>query len=224
MFHRLLADSKVRSAPAWAAAAFVAAVALAPVGASAGPGWTPPASDPLAVELFKSARDKKTHFVEPTSKQTWGRAQIYVDAPMKDVRAAILDYGNWSQYITKFQKSKLLKKESNGSAEVYLQMPILKGAATLWAVEKFEAPVAEGKGEKIAGKYQKGNVDDLQAVWHYRPIDDMHTVVTLEIYVQPKLAVPESLMISQREDAAGEGVIGVKDRAQQTAAKLVAKK
>ena len=38
-------------------------------------------------ELYKSQRDKKTHYVEPTTKQTWGRAQIYVDAPMSDVRA-----------------------------------------------------------------------------------------------------------------------------------------
>lgn len=212
MFKRLLAPL-----------AFVAAVALAPMGASAGSGWTPPASDPVAVELFKLQRDKKTHYVDASNKQTWGRAQIYVDAPMSDVRAAILDYGNWSTFIKKFQKSKLLKKEANGAAEVYLQMPILKGAATLWAVEKFEPPVAEGKGEKIVGKYQKGNVEDLQAIWHYRPIDDSHTVVTLEIFVQPKLAVPDSLMVSQREDAAGEACIGVKDRAQQ-AAKLVAKK
>lgn len=213
--------SKRTFAP-FAALAFVAAVALAPVGASAGPGWQPPASDSLAVELFKSQRDKKTHYVDPSNKQTWGRAQIFVDAPMSDVRNAILDYGNWSTFIKRFQKSKLLKKEANGAAEVYLQMPILKGAATLWAVEKFEPPVAEGKGEKIVGKYQKGNVEDLQAVWHYRPIDDSHTVVTLEIFVQPKLAVPDSLMVSQREDAAGEACIGVKDRAQK-AAKLVAK-
>lgn len=206
-----------------AAMAFVAAVALAPVGASAGPGWTPPASDPAAVELYKLARDKKTHFTDPATKQTWGRAQIFVDAPMKDVRAAILDYGSWSQFIKRFQKSKLLKKEGSGAAEVYLQMPILKGAATLWAVEKFEAPVPDGKGEKIVGKYIKGNVEDLQAVWRYRPVDDSHTVVTLDIYVQPKLAVPDKLMISQREDAAGEGCLGVKDRAQQTW-KLVAVK
>jgi hypothetical protein len=203
--------------------ALVAAVALSPMGASAGSGWQPPASDALAVELYKSQRDKKTHYVEPGTKQTWGRAQIYVDAPMSDVRAAILDYGNWSNFIKRFQKSKLLKKEPGGSAEVYLQMPILKGAATLWAVEKFGAPVPEGKGEKIVGKFQKGNVEDLQAVWHYRPVDDTHTIVTLELYVQPKIAVPDSLMVSQREDAAGEGCIGVKDRAQQMA-KLVAKK
>jgi hypothetical protein len=191
--------------------------------AHAGPtGYTPPASDAQAVELFKLNRDKKTHFTQ--DKQVWGRAQIFVDAPMSHVRTAIMDYGNWSQFITRFQKSKLLKKEGNGTAEVYLQMPILKGAATLWAVEKFEPPVPDGKGEKIVGKFQKGNVEDLQAVWRYRPVDDKHTVVQLDIYVLPKLAVPDGLMVSQREDAAGEGVLGVKDKAQQLASLVAVKK
>jgi hypothetical protein len=191
--------------------------------AHAGPtGYTPPAGDAQAVELFKLNRDKKTHFTQ--DKQVWGRAQIFVDAPMSHVRTAIMDYGNWSQFITRFQKSKLLKKESNGTAEVYLQMPILKGAATLWAVEKFEPPVPDGKGEKIVGKFQKGNVEDLQAVWRYRPVDDKHTVVQLDIYVLPKLAVPDGLMVSQREDAAGEGVLGVKDKAQQLASLVAVKK
>jgi ribosome-associated toxin RatA of RatAB toxin-antitoxin module len=211
-----------RSLPSLAAAALALALAF---GAHAGPGgYAPPAADAQAVELFKLARDKKTHFTDPATKQVWGRGQIFVDAPMSDVRAAILDYGNWSQFMKRFQKSKLLKKEGNGAAEVYLQMPILKGAATLWAVEKFDAPVADGKGEKIVGHFQKGNVEDLQAVWRYRPVDDRHTVVQLDIYVMPKLAVPAGLMVSQREDAAGEACIGVKERAQQTASFVAVKK
>lgn len=210
----------MRSLPTVLAASLVVAL-----GASSGAtptGYTPPASDVQAVELFKLNRDKKTHYEK--DKQVWGRAQIFVDAPMKDVRTAIMDYGNWSQFIPRFQKSKLLKKDGSGAADVYLQMPILKGAATLWAVEKFAPPVAEGKGEKIVGKLEKGNVEDLQAIWHYRPVDDKHTVVQLDIYVVPKLAVPDGLMISQREDAAGEGVIGVKDKAQQTATLVAVKK
>lgn len=220
----MASSPRSRSFVTLAAATLVAGLALAS-GAHAGPGngYTPPGSDPQAVELFKLNRDKKSHFTEPGSKQVWGRAQIFVDAPMANVRTAILDYGNWSSYIKRFQKSKLLKKEG-GTAEVYLQMPILKGAATLWAVEKFEAPVADGKGEKIVGKLVKGNVDDLQAVWRYRPVDDKHTVVQLDIYVVPKLAVPDGLMISQREDAAGEGCLGVKDRAQELASLVAIKK
>jgi ribosome-associated toxin RatA of RatAB toxin-antitoxin module len=206
-----------------AAATFVAALSLGAAPSGAGPtGYTPPAGDAQATELFKLNRDKKSHYEK--DKQVWGRAQIFVDAPLKDVRTAIMDYGNWSQFIPRFQKSKLLKKEGNGSAEVYLQMPILKGAATLWAVEKFEPPVADGKGEKIVGKLQKGNVEDLQAVWNYRAVDDKHTVVQLDIYVVPKLAVPDSLMVSQREDAAGEGVLGVKDRAMQISSLVAVKK
>ena len=211
-----------RSFVSLAAATLVAALAF---GAHAGPGngYTPPAGDGQAAELFKLNRDKKSHFTEGANKQVWGRAQIFVDAPMANVRTAIMDYGNWSTFIKKFQKSKLLKKEGQ-TAEVYLQMPILKGAATLWAVEKFEAPIPDGKGEKIVGKLVKGNVDDLQAVWRYRPVDDKHTVVQLDIYVVPKLAVPDGLMISQREDAAGEAVIGVKDRAQELASLVAMKK
>jgi hypothetical protein len=189
----------------------------------AGTPWAPPAADPLAVELHKLARDKKTHFVEATTKKTWGRGEIFVDAPLKDVRAAVLDYGNWSTSIPRFEKAKVLDRKPDGTTEVYLRMPILKGAATIWVVERFAPPVAEGKGEKVVGKMVKGNVDDLQAVWHYRPIDGTHTVLTLEILVVPKMAVPDAVMTKQLENAAGEGCLGIRDRAQ-LSAKAVAKK
>lgn len=190
----------------------------------AGTPWAPPASDPLAIELHKLGKDKKTHFVEATTKKTWGRGQIFVDAPLKEVRAAVLDFGAWSTSIDRFEKSKVLKRETDGTTEVYLRMPILKGAATIWVVERFAPPVAEGTGEKVVGKMVKGNVDDLQAVWHYRPIDATHTILSLEILVVPKMAVPDALMIDQLENAGGEGCLGLRDRAQTTAKKVASKK
>jgi ribosome-associated toxin RatA of RatAB toxin-antitoxin module len=202
--------------------ALFGAVALATLGAAAG-SYAPPTNDALAVELFKLARDKRSHFVDSATKTTWGRGQIFVDAPMKHVRSAITDYGNWSTFIPRFKKSKVLTSNAKGT-EVYLQIPILKGAVTLWGVVRFSAPVVEGKGEKIVGKFVSGNVEDLQATWHYRPVDETHTVVTLELYVQPKMIVPESVMIGQREWAAGEGVLGVRERAQEITRTLAAKK
>ena len=206
------------------AAVLLVTLVLASRASHAGTPWIPPTSDPLAEELHKLGHDKKTHFVEPVTKKTWGRAQIFVDAPMKDVRAAVLDYGSWSSTIGRFEKSKVLKREANGATEVFLRMPILKGAATIWAVERFEPPVAEGTGEKVVGKLVKGNVDDLQTVWHYRPIDATHSILTLEIFVLPKMVVPEALMISQLEDAGGEGCLGLRDRAQLTAKTVALKK
>ncbi len=70
----------------------------------------------------------------------------------------------------------------------------------------------------------KGNVEDLQAVWHYRPVDEAHTVVTLELYVEPKLVVPESVMVGQREWACGEAVVGIRDRAQELGRSVASKK
>jgi ribosome-associated toxin RatA of RatAB toxin-antitoxin module len=193
------------------AAALACAVAFAPAGASAGPGYAPPANDAQAVELHKMGRDKKTNFLHPGTKTRWGRAEMFIDAPWRDVRKAVLDYGNYSSFIRVFQKSKLLKREKDGAAEAYLQMQVLKGAATLWAVERFDPPVPDGKGEKIVGHMVKGNVDDLQAVWRYRPVDDNHTVLVLELYAAPRLMVPSALMLSQLEDACGEGVLSVRD-------------
>jgi hypothetical protein len=190
----------------------------------AGTPYAPPPGDPLAIELHKLARDKKTHFVETATKKTWGRGQIFVEAPLKDVRAAVLDYGNWSTTIDRFEKSKVLKREPDGTTDVYLRMPILKGAATIWVVERFAPPIAEGKGEKVVGTMVKGNVDDLRAVWHYRPVDATHTVVTLEILVTPKMAVPEAVLTTQLEDAAGEGCLGIRDEAQRSAKTVASKK
>lgn len=202
--------------------ALLGAVACATLDAAAGT-YAPPTSDALAVELFKLAHEKRSHFVEPTTKLTWGRAQVFVDAPMKHVRSAITDYGNWASFIPRFKKSKVLTSNAQGT-EVFLQIPVLKGAVTLWGVVRFAPPVAEGKGEKIVGKFVQGNVEDLQASWHYRPIDETHSVVTLDLYVQPKMIVPESVMVGQREWAAAEAVLGIRDRAQEIARKLAAKK
>jgi ribosome-associated toxin RatA of RatAB toxin-antitoxin module len=187
------------------------AVVLAPVVATADAPYAPPASDTQAVELFKFGNDKHSNFEK--AKVKWGKAEIFVKAPLAKVREAVLDYGNYSTFIGRFQKSKLLKKEGQ-AADVYFQLAILKGAATIWTLEHFNVPVADGKWEKISATMMKGNVDDMQAVWRYRAVDDKNTIVSLELFAQLKMAVAEKLMIKELEDACGEGVLGVRDRAE----------
>jgi ribosome-associated toxin RatA of RatAB toxin-antitoxin module len=186
------------------------AVFLAPVAATADTAYAPPASDTQAVELFKFGHDKHSNFEK--AKVRWGRAEMFVNAPVARVRAAVLDYGNYSTFIPRFQKSKLLKKDGL-AADVYLQIPILKGASTIWALEHFNPPVADGKWETVSATMVKGNVDDMQAVWRYRAVDDKHSIVSLELYTATKINVSDKVMLQQMEDACGEGVIGVKERA-----------
>lgn len=182
--------------------------------------YAPPATDTTAVALFKLGHERKSNYEMKGSTFKVGRAEVFINAPMADVKAAVLDYGSYATFMPKFQKSKLLK-QNGAAAQVYLQIPILHGAATIWSVENFAAPATDGKGEKIIGTMDKGNVDDLKATWRYRPVDDKHTVLSLDIYIAPKVDAPESLVTAEVEDACGDGVMAVKNRAE-TASKTVA--
>jgi len=190
--------------------AAVLASVLAPSGATADPPYLPPASDTQAVELHKFGKDKHSNFEK--GKVRWGRAEMFVNAPVAKVKAAVLDYGNYATFIPRFQKAKLLKKDGL-AADVYLQIPILKGASTIWALEHFNPPVADGKWEMVTATMLKSNVEDVQAVWRYRAVDDKHSIVSLDFYIATKMNVSEKLMLQQMEDACGEAVIGVKERA-----------
>lgn len=202
------------------AAAVAAALVLSPLAALADT-YAPPSTDANAVVLFKLGKEKKSNYAIKDQKYKAGRAEIFVNAPMSQVKTAVMDYANYSSFIPKFQKAKVLKKNGD-AAEVYLQIPILHGAATIWVVENFAAPATDGpKGEKIIGTMQKGNVDDLKATWRYRAVDDKHTVVSLDIFIAPKISAPESSVTPEVEDACGDGVRSVKERAE-GAAKQVA--
>jgi ribosome-associated toxin RatA of RatAB toxin-antitoxin module len=200
---------------AFALVGTVAVAALAPSLAGAD-AFTPPATDTQAVDLHKLAKDKKSNYEVKDStgaKRRWGHAEIFVKAPVAKTRAAVLDYGNYSTFISKFEKSKLLKKDGL-AADVFLQMPILKGSATLWALEHFNTPASDGKWEKITATMIKGNVEDMQAFWRYRAVDEKTSIVSLDLFTVPKLNVPEKLMTEQLEDACGEAVLGVRARAE----------
>lgn len=198
--------------------ASVSAVALA-----GDASYAPPSSDAQATMLFKLGHEKRATYEKKDAKFKVAHAEIFVSAPMKDVKSAAMDYGNYSSFITKFSKSKLLKQNGD-SAEVYLQAPILHGAATIWAVESFAAPAPEGKGEKIVGTMIKGNLDDLKATWRYRPVDDKHTILSLDIYIEPKMNVPESLVAEEGQDACSDGVKAVKERAEAATKKVASAK
>jgi ribosome-associated toxin RatA of RatAB toxin-antitoxin module len=203
--------------------ALVTALSLAPVAAA--DTYAPPATDAQAVKLAKLNKEAKSNYAMKDSKFKVARAEIFINAPMAQVKSSVMDYANYSSFIPKFQKSKVIKGKAGEAQEVFLQIPILHGAATIWAVENFALPAADGKtGEKIVGNMVKGNVDDLRATWRYRAVDDKHTVLSLDIYIAPKIAAPESVVTAEVEDACGDGVRAVKERAEAAAKKVASAK
>jgi ribosome-associated toxin RatA of RatAB toxin-antitoxin module len=189
--------------------------------ARAGGPYAPPTGDAQATTLFKAKDAVKSNFTAAGLKFKVGHAEIFVDAPVRAVRASVIDYASYPTFIARFEKSKVLSKNGE-AAKTYLQVPILHGAATFWAVEDFSAPAAEGKGEKVVGTMEKGNMDDFKATWRYRAVDADHTIVSLDLYLAPKLPVTDALVSEEERDAAADGVRGIKTHAE-TIAKTIAK-
>jgi ribosome-associated toxin RatA of RatAB toxin-antitoxin module len=172
------------------------------------------ADDEEATKLAKrgkALRYDATHSEPTTSKIGWGGAAILVNAPMSQVRQVVTDYRNYEKFIKPFDSSKLIAKK-NGVSEVYFQVPVMHGAAKIWAVVKIAAPVKDGDGEKIVARYVKGNVDDFVAVWRLRPTEDGGTVVKMELLVDPKLPLPNSMVTGELKYAADKAVTAVRDR------------
>src|SRR6185369_1986321 len=62
-----------------------------------------------------------------------GGGMTVVNAGMAGVRQTVTDYGHYADFMPRFQKSKIVGK-SGPHTDVYLQVAILHGAASVWAV------------------------------------------------------------------------------------------
>ncbi|HMI86106.1 MAG TPA: SRPBCC family protein [Polyangiaceae bacterium] len=143
-----------------------------------------------------------------------GGGMTAVNAPLSTVRRIVTDYAHYSDFMPRFEKSRVVGK-SGPNTDVYLQVSILHGAANIWAVTRFGAPVPEGSGERIEGRlHGQGNVDQMLAIWHLVPVDENRTIAKLELLIVPKLPLPGSVVTPELEYAADQAVSAARDRSE----------
>lgn len=156
----------------------------------------------------------------PGSDRPAGGARTVVPASPDLVKSVVLDFGNYATYFNPDKskgdpdawKSKVVGR-SGDKTDLYLQVPILKGAAKIWAVIRFEPPKKVGNDEVVVGKMLKGNVDQLSAKWTLKRADDNRTELQLEFLVVPKIYVPDGLLAGEARSAAAKAVSGMKGEA-----------
>lgn len=169
-----------------------------------------PAAGP---ELQKWRRVDRFEVKTPYAEMNAGAARVNVDAPVDVVRAVVLDYKNYASFISRFEKARIVGR-SGDKTDVYLQVPILKGAAKVWAIVRFE-PLKEVNGDEVVqGHMIKGNVKRLDATWRLKRIDDLSTQVVLELLIVPDLPVPDALIVPEVRFAAAKAVEGSRDEAE----------
>jgi len=195
----------LRSSGRRGALPLVACLLLSSVSVAAAPAPGP--------ELQKWREVNRFEVKTPYADMNAGAARVNVDAPVDLVRSVVLDYKNYASFMTRFEKSRIVGR-SGDKTDVYLQVPILKGAAKVWAIVRFE-PVQQVNGsEVVIGHMIKGNVKRLDATWRLKKLDDASTQVVLELLIVPDMPVPDSLVVPEVRFAAAKAVEGSRDEAE----------
>jgi hypothetical protein len=171
---------------------------------SPSPSKAPPSAAPAA-----SSPAPQTE--EPSDGDERDReCELTVRAPARAVERALVDYERYATMLPNFGRSRVLRRTAD-SAEVYLQVPILRGAANLWGVVRFVGPVAGPDAARIEGRYMRqGNVSAFHCLWRYRPVDETNTMLHLALLVLPQVPLPESVIESELTGACRDAVQGVK--------------
>ncbi len=149
----------------------------------------------------------------PQSSTPAGAAKTTVAAPPETVKAVVLDYGHYSGFIQRFEKSRVVGRHGD-KTDVYLEVPILKGTAKIWAIVRFDAPRRVGDRELIEGRMIKGNVKRLDANWKLRQTSENKTELELELLIVPNIYVPDALLLPEVRYAAFKAVAGTQGEAQ----------
>ena len=192
------------------ALAVLGGLLLSSVSAAAAPAPGP--------DLQKWREVSRFNVKTPYADMNAGAARVNVDAPEELVRSVVLDYKNYANFMARFEKSQVVGR-SGDKTDVYLQVPILKGAAKVWAVVRFEPIKQVDGGEVLVGHMVKGNVKRLDATWRLKKLDDTSTQVALELLIVPDLPVPDSLVVPEVRFAAAKAVEGSRDEAEKRKAR-----
>lgn len=149
----------------------------------------------------------------PHSSIRAGGARVTVSAPIDVVRKVATDYRNYSKFISRFDKARVVGRDGD-KTDVYLQVPILKGAAKIWVVLRFEPPKVVDGEEVIEAHMVKGNVKRMDATWRLRKLDDETTQLALELLIVPSLPIPGSVVTGEVAYAADVSVVGTRGRSE----------
>jgi len=154
----------------------------------------------------------------PLSEIKAGGSRDAVHAPIEVVRQIVTDFDGYSGYIKRFDKAKIIGRHGD-KTDVYLQVPIMKGAAKVWAVIRFDPPKPTGNGDDVVvvGRLLKGNVKRLDARYQISKIDERNTKLDLELLIVPDwvVPVPNRLVTGEAAYAASRAVLGLRNASEQ---------
>lgn len=146
-----------------------------------------------------------------------GRSTVIVEAPIAVVRRTVLDYGSYADFMPHYAASRVLGRTSDGGHQVYMKWIALHGAMKMWARFDMSAALKKGDEETYKSKLVEGNVRAANAIWRISPVGEQRTKLSLEVFLQPRVPMPSSLLNGENTKGATKGVVAMRDRCEELA-------
>lgn len=172
-----------------------------------------PTADARPAEPENKGDDPKPEAVPiPDSALVHGRATMTVNAPIKKVREVILDFSHYAEFMPHYQASKLLGRTADGARDVYMEIEALNGLVKMWAEIEMPKPTIKDGVEVHESKFVKGNVKDFKAIWRVKKVDDASTELSLEVFLDPSIPLPNGVINNENLKGSVKGVKAMKAR------------
>ena len=145
-----------------------------------------------------------------------GHSTVVVDAPLAKVREHVLAFAAYPEFMPHYKTAKVLGRTPSGGRNVYMEVTALHGAVKMWARVEVQKPAPSDALESHEIRFLEGNVKELSGAWRLRRIDASKTELTLEIFLNPSLPLPASLINEENLDGSRKGVDAMRKRIEQS--------
>jgi ribosome-associated toxin RatA of RatAB toxin-antitoxin module len=150
----------------------------------------------------------------PGSSLARGRAVVDVRAPLARVREVVLDFPRYPEFVPHYEACRVLGTTASGGRDVYMRLEAVHGVVKMWARIEVAKPVVEGGAETYRSRYVDGNIRDLSATWTVRRVGEALTELSVEVFMDPALPLPASVVNGENLDGARLAALAFKGRAE----------
>jgi ribosome-associated toxin RatA of RatAB toxin-antitoxin module len=141
-----------------------------------------------------------------------GRSSAVVEVPIQKVRDTVLAFAEYPDFMPHYEKCKVLGRTTTGARDVYMEIAALHGAVKFWTRVEVPKPTTVDGYETYDARYVEGNVKDFRAIWRLKKVTDTSTEVSLEIYLEPNLPMPTSILNEENLDGSAKAIRAVRRR------------
>jgi ribosome-associated toxin RatA of RatAB toxin-antitoxin module len=177
------------------------------------PAATAAASSPVP----KRAPDEAEVELLPVAGSSLGRARatVMVRAAVDKVRAVLLDFPSYPEFLPHYKSARVVGKTPEGATLVHMQIDALGGMIRRWMRVEVSSPVVDGPRETFGARLIEGDVKAFEARWELVRKPD-GTLLTLESFLDANLTLPAAFIDSGSAAGLKTAILAVKARAEES--------